>query len=220
MESAPTAPATSSGRLLKTDSEKSRSLDEDRAQFVEEEYDFLSHELSGWLSSLIGREIGDNIVDALEDGTVLCTIVKKCLPDVKMEPFHENAEKGSFFAKDNIAVFARACQNMGIDKNECLTVSMLERKDRKLVVNAILRFALVGIKFGLKPIGLIHSDRLKAFVEAMPEELSANIKELAEKKEEAKGDEVETTEEPPHKSSASSSSCTRSWPSCSTSPSR
>ena len=38
-------------------------------------------------------------------------------------------EKGSFFAKDNIAVFARACQNMGIDKNECLTVSMLERKD-------------------------------------------------------------------------------------------
>ena len=31
---------------------------------------FLSHELSGWLSSLIGREIGDNIVDALEDGTV------------------------------------------------------------------------------------------------------------------------------------------------------
>lgn len=33
----------------------------------------------------------------------------------------------------------------------------------------------------------------------MPEELSANIKELAEKKEEAKGDEVETTEEPPHK---------------------
>ena len=33
----------------------------------------------------------------------------------------------------------------------------------------------------------------------MPEELSANIKELAEKKEDAKGDEVETTEEPPHK---------------------
>ena len=32
---------------------------------------------------------------------------------------------------------------------------------RKAVVLAILRFALIGIKFGLQPIALVHSERLK-----------------------------------------------------------
>ena len=39
MESSPATPATSSGRLFKTNSGKSRSVDEDREKFIEEEYD-------------------------------------------------------------------------------------------------------------------------------------------------------------------------------------
>ena len=39
MEPSATIPAASSGRLLKSESGKGRSLSEDRIKFVEEEYD-------------------------------------------------------------------------------------------------------------------------------------------------------------------------------------
>lgn len=39
MEDSIKAPQTSTGRLLKTDSERKRSMSQDRKQFIEEEYD-------------------------------------------------------------------------------------------------------------------------------------------------------------------------------------
>lgn len=39
MEQTPSAPNTSSGRVLKSNSDSHRSLDEDRIQFIDEEYD-------------------------------------------------------------------------------------------------------------------------------------------------------------------------------------
>ena len=73
-------PATSTGRLFKTDSGRSRSMSEDRIKFVEEEYDvfpilrdnvsFLSREIAAWLSGLVGEEVDANLVDSLRDGTV------------------------------------------------------------------------------------------------------------------------------------------------------
>ncbi|KNB43862.1 calponin [Blastocystis sp. subtype 4] len=174
-------PATSTGRLFKTDSGRSRSMSEDRIKFVEEEYDFLSREIAAWLSGLVGEEVDANLVDSLRDGTILCRVVRDCLPNVTLRKFHENAEKTSFYAKDNVAIFAQACQEMGINKNDCMSASMFENGDRKQVVNAILRFAIVGIKYGLKPISVIHSERLKDFIEAMPEEVVPDMQSLVEK---------------------------------------
>lgn len=39
MENPISNPQTSTGRLLKTDSERKRSMSQDRKQFIEEEYD-------------------------------------------------------------------------------------------------------------------------------------------------------------------------------------
>ena len=41
-------------------------------------------------------------------------------------------EKTSFYAKDNIAIFSRACQEMGINKNDCLNPIMFENGDVRL----------------------------------------------------------------------------------------
>lgn len=36
-------------------------------------------------------------------------------------------DEGSFYEKDNLTIFARCCQEMGIDPNDCVSVSMFER---------------------------------------------------------------------------------------------
>lgn len=41
MEASATAPAMSSGRLLKSEPRKGRSISEDRIKFIEEEYDVM-----------------------------------------------------------------------------------------------------------------------------------------------------------------------------------
>ena len=186
MEPSATIPAASSGRLLKSESGKGRSLSEDRIKFVEEEYDYLSVEIAAWLSQLIGKEVGSNLAESLKSGVVLCDIVAHCLPSVKIGKYHPQADEGSFYEKDNLTIFARCCQEMGIDPNDCVSVSMFERGNKKQIVNALLRFAVVGAKRGLKPITLKDKDRLQSFVEAMPEDVVKGLRDIVE----------ETAEEP------------------------
>lgn len=95
------APLTSSGRMLKTTEGRTRSLSEERAQFIEEEYDvgvrgtyhgqFLSNEIATWLSNVSGKEISADIVNALYDGIV--ALVYRCEIDAvrdcrKTDEFH------------------------------------------------------------------------------------------------------------------------------------
>ena len=80
MDNSINTPATSTGRVFKTDSGRSRSMSEDRIKFIEEEYDvfpvfrdngqFLTREIAAWLSGLVGEEVDANLVDSLRDGTV------------------------------------------------------------------------------------------------------------------------------------------------------
>ena len=53
MEDSVAAPQTSTGRVLKSDSARERSLSEDRKQFIEEEYDvqnniIMGHKIVSW----------------------------------------------------------------------------------------------------------------------------------------------------------------------------
>lgn len=68
--------------------------------------------------------------------------------------------KGSFLGRDNIQIFSRSCQKMGIQANDCITPSMFDDNNRKGIVNGLLRFALRGSRFGLKPITFLQSDRM------------------------------------------------------------
>ena len=151
-------------------SEQLRVMADDKKRFVEEEYDFISRELAAWLSGLAGKEVNENLVDSLADGTILCCLVRDCLPSVEMKPFHDSVERTSFYAKDNIAVFTEACIALGMDANDCVTPAMFEQGDRKSIVHSLLRFALAGMKQGLKPLSLFESDRYKDFATTMPEE--------------------------------------------------
>ena len=99
------APATNSGRMLKTSEGRERSLSEERVKFMEEECDdlqFLCGELSTWLSTLSGKEIDSDLLTSLRDGIVgdqilfqlqtLCEIFHQQLPSIPIDEYHE---KGS-----------------------------------------------------------------------------------------------------------------------------
>ena len=49
---------------------------------------------------------------------------------------------------------------MGIQAIDCITPSMFDDNNRKGLVNGLLRFALRGSRFGLKPITFLQSDRM------------------------------------------------------------
>lgn len=71
---------------------------------------------------------------------MLCEVVKHCLPSVEIGKYHETEgsqrcgfysilDKNSFYARDNLTIFAKCCQGMGIDANDCVSVSMFDRGD-------------------------------------------------------------------------------------------
>ena len=71
-------------------------------------------------------------------------MVKHCLPSVEIGKYHESEgsyvvrllfflDKNSFYARDNLTIFAKCCQSMGIDANDCVSVSMFDRGDVGLI---------------------------------------------------------------------------------------
>ena len=74
-------------------------------------------------------------------------MVKHCLPSVEIGKYHETEgipvtlllflDKNSFFARDNLTIFARCCQSMGVDANDCVSVSMFDRGDVTSIISFV-----------------------------------------------------------------------------------
>lgn len=69
--------------------------------------------------------------------------------------------KGSFYGRDNIIIFSKACQQLGIQNDDCISPNMFDNNQRKEIVNSLLRFAIYGSKYGLKKLDVLKSERLQ-----------------------------------------------------------
>ena len=69
--------------------------------------------------------------------------------------------KGSFYGRDNIIIFSKACQQLGIHNDDCISPNMFDNNQRKEIVNPLLRFAIYGSKYGLKKLDVLKSERLQ-----------------------------------------------------------
>ncbi|KAK8828182.1 hypothetical protein WA538_002695, partial [Blastocystis sp. DL] len=178
------APATSSGRMLKTSAGRERSLSEERLKFIEEECDFLAVELAKWLSRLYGKEVDSDLLTSLSDGLILCEVFKKQIPSIELEEFHDKGKLSKFLGYDNISIFSRACQKMGIPAQECLSPIMFDNSQRKEVINSLLRFAVYGCKYGLKPLKVLTDSRLESFIKTVPKAVVTEMDEAVKREEE------------------------------------
>ena len=101
----------------------------------------------------------------------MCEIVKKNLPSIHIDEYHMKASKnwvgiiivakGSFYGRDNIFIFSKACQQLGIHSEDCISPYMFDNNQRKEIVNSLLRFAIYGSRFGLKKLNVLRSERLQ-----------------------------------------------------------
>lgn len=101
----------------------------------------------------------------------MCEIVKKNLPSIQIDDYHVKASiisfilfivaKGSFYGRDNIFIFAKACQQLGIRNEDCISSYMFDNNQRKDIVNSLLRFAIYGSRYGLKKLNVLQSERLQ-----------------------------------------------------------
>ena len=70
-------------------------------------------------------------------------------------------EKGDFYGRDNIFIFSKACQELGIRHEDCISSYMFDNNQRKEIVNSLLRFAIYGSRYGLKKLTVLQSERLQ-----------------------------------------------------------
>ncbi|KAK8797318.1 hypothetical protein WA158_004526 [Blastocystis sp. Blastoise] len=103
-----------------------------RNDILEIETKNLQTSISDWMSSILGRPIGNNLVESLEDGRDLCELFETVIPDVPL--------KFPLFKRDNISVFIQGCKDIGIPSNSILDYVYFESKNSYRLVGSLLLF--------------------------------------------------------------------------------
>ncbi|KAF3932215.1 Transgelin [Dactylellina cionopaga] len=115
------------------------SLDKDLARLRLGKYTVqAANEAKGWIEGVLGESLpGDDLMDGLHDGTVLCKLV----PNIKFKQ-----SEMPFVQMENIAMFLRVCQDvLKLSQHDLfLTVDLYEYKDPAQVLQTIGAFSRIA----------------------------------------------------------------------------
>lgn len=138
----------------------------------------LVEDVAEWLSSYMQiKIIEDNFLDLLEDGLILCKLAEKIqkhsedylngkikglnrgiktnltkLPKLDFR-CHENAKRGSFFARENAAGFIGWCNRIGIKETTLFeSEGLVLQRQLKNVVLTLLELARIASNYEVDPI--------------------------------------------------------------------
>ncbi|KAK6337473.1 hypothetical protein TWF730_002872 [Orbilia blumenaviensis] len=120
------------------------SLDKDLAKLRLGKYTVqASNEAKAWVESTLGEQLrADDLMDALHDGTVLCRLANKLVPNSTKPKQSEMP----FVQMENIAMFLKVCQDvLKLSQHDLfLTVDLYDFKDPAQVLQTIGAFSRVA----------------------------------------------------------------------------
>ncbi|KAK6500300.1 hypothetical protein TWF481_010644 [Arthrobotrys musiformis] len=120
------------------------SLDKDLAKLRLGKYTVqASNEAKAWIESTLGEKLpADDLMDALHDGTVLCRLANKLVPNSTKPKKSEMP----FVQMENIAMFLKVCQDvLKLSQHDLfLTVDLYDFKDPAQVLQTIGAFSRIA----------------------------------------------------------------------------
>ncbi|RVD83832.1 uncharacterized protein DFL_005606 [Arthrobotrys flagrans] len=120
------------------------SLDKDLAKLRLGKYTVqASNEAKSWIESTLGEQLpADDLMDALHDGTVLCRLANKLVPNSTKPKKSEMP----FVQMENIAMFLKVCQDvLKLSQHDLfLTVDLYDFKDPAQVLQTIGAFSRIA----------------------------------------------------------------------------
>ncbi|EGX45079.1 hypothetical protein AOL_s00173g180 [Orbilia oligospora ATCC 24927] len=120
------------------------SLDKDLAKLRLGKYTVqASNEAKAWIESTLGEPLlADDLMDALHDGTVLCRLANKLVPNSTKPKKSEMP----FVQMENIAMFLKVCQDLlKLSQHDLfLTVDLYDFKDPAQVLQTIGAFSRIA----------------------------------------------------------------------------
>lgn len=134
----------------------------------------IKEDLAAWLNRLLGVEIrAQNFMDVLDNGVVLCNLVQRVqevcqqrkdqglleqevkLPLGKVK-CHCEAEKRSFYARDNVSKFIDFARALGVQEAVLFESNgLVNHTEPKEVILTLLDFARRAAKYGIEPPDLV-----------------------------------------------------------------
>jgi len=113
---------------------------------------------AAWLEALTGREIGNNLQEALKSGVILCEAINKIKPNTIP---NINRMSSPFKERENIESYIKACKELGMKEVDLfVTVDLYEGQNMTQVVDQICSLGGVAQKLNSKlPVfGIKYSD--------------------------------------------------------------
>ena len=138
----------------------------------------LPEDVTDWISKFMKVKVTpDNFLSELDNGVLILKLAQKIqqrscgfieekrrhlpfgvrlhlkgLPEL-VTPIHLNAEKETFFARDNVATFLRWAREIGINEAELFeSDGLVLHKELRNVVLTLLALARIGAKYDINPI--------------------------------------------------------------------
>lgn len=90
--------------------------------------DVFEEELAKWISAVVERDIGSDLVTELQSGEVLCELFNRLCPEVKLGNYRKFASL-DLWKRDNIQIFANATIKYGVPKSAKMNYTFFESKD-------------------------------------------------------------------------------------------
>ena len=98
----------------------------------------LQQDVAMWLESMVPAfKAASPFQDQLLTGVVLCTLLKQVDPDTKARASLK-AQKGSYFARDNVAIFLRAWKALAPSSDGFEVNDLVDGKNLDSVVTCLL----------------------------------------------------------------------------------
>lgn len=125
----------------------------------------MKEDLAEWLSELHSVSIDvDNFLDVLDTGSVLCQHANTMIVHMKLPnsmSFKQNAQVGSFQARDNLSLFIAFCRKELKIPDTLLFESedLVSRKNERSVVLCLLEVGRKGSRFGVVPPQLVQLEQ-------------------------------------------------------------
>ena len=111
-----------------------------------ESADKMQQDARAWIEAVLGEQLDRNLHDALKSGVVLCNLVNAIKPGICPRP---SPMAAPFQRMENIGNYVRACEKLGVRKEDSFqTVALYEKRDMIAVLRQIHQFGAVAQAIG------------------------------------------------------------------------